>query len=413
VPARCAPGLQSEASEQLEALQAQAGELQARLKAEAEAHGAAVARARRRCVEVEALSAWERQCIRAEVGAAVREAEVGSGLVNYDSQAHTQLHFMRATRLRRAPSPLVPQAQKSMKKLRLKEAALEEKIEAARAGYQRRLAALEARAAAAEIAASGGVAIARAAPPPSLGQGGGSSGDSSGDSRAQADQEAWAREQDEARRQLLKADRRTAELRRQLGLAQWRAQQLRRGCAWAQEREQADPATSRGADVFSEPDAACPETGLRGAADSAGSGCNSEQRLRAELAAARGALALLEPSHAQLLQRLAAAAEAQRRAAAASEEEAAAGEAARWGARVERMEQVGLDGSAGGRGSYSDAAPGWASRAAGRVGCPPACLAPPPPTCLPCCAAPESLKPCFLFPAGCATLCTLGPALSF
>jgi hypothetical protein len=63
-------------------------------------------------------------------------------------------------------------------------------------------------------------------------------------------------------------------------------------------------------------------------------------QLRAELAATQGAIALLQPSHAQLLARTAELGAAQRAAAARVAEEVAASEAARWCGRVELLEHV-------------------------------------------------------------------------
>jgi hypothetical protein len=232
---------------------------------------------------------------------------------------------------------------------------LERRLEEVHVQYARRIKTLEARAEAAEAAAAAAgaaaaAAAAEAAPEagaaargtsPGAGdsgmeEGGGAAGEGSGDvGRPQRGRDSAARpmsgagsaaavakaEASELRRQLALRSQQAAELQQELRVAERQVRQLQR------QRHQPPPPPPQQQQPHDAP-AAAAAPGAEGEA------------LRAELAAARSALALLQGSHEQLLERCTELGGAQRRASAEARQEAAAREAARWMERVEALEEV-------------------------------------------------------------------------
>lgn len=235
---------------------------------------------------------------------------------------------------------------------------LERRLQEAHEQYARRIRTLEARAIAAEAAAAAAAqghhtAATEAAAADSGGDGhGGVSGwvqagwdavTPEGDEGGRGDEGSWSDQalprhlSSEMRQQLALRNKQVAELQQQLRVAERQVRQLQRG-----QQHQAQPhcqqrsgAAAEGAlvEVCEAPPA--PQQLQQHPQQPA-----AEQHLRMELAAAQGALALLQRSHAELLQRTVELGATQQCAVAEAQEAAARREADRWLERVSGLEQV-------------------------------------------------------------------------
>jgi len=257
---------------------------------------------------------------------------------------------------------------------------LERRLQEVHTQYARRIKTLEARVAAAEAASRGvGAAAAQAAPAPtaeaaaeeqradarpeadvsasrrqSERDDGARGSDSRGSKRSKSEaaavegaqgsspvQQQQQQQQDAATRelqqQLSQRNRQVAELQQELRVAERQVRQLQR-----QQQQAASPAAAASALVQSKKQQQQQQQSQnQNPKPRSDQDCSERQRLQADLAAAQGALVLLQQSHGELLQRCAELGAEQQRAAVELREEVAGREAARWMERIERLEQVG------------------------------------------------------------------------